>query len=161
MLLANLAMEATGPVCFRNQPVPQELVLELLNHAVWAPNDGLREPWRFIFVDHRNADRMVGLQEPAPAYLIVVMKEEADRYKRDEDFAAVSCLMQNLELLAPEKGLGIRRTLNEWRYDRQRAGTFGVWGNEWIAGVLELGYAEQVPGRPAADSRPELRFELL
>lgn len=35
---------------YKNDPVPGELVVELLNDAVWAPNHGLREPWKFIFV---------------------------------------------------------------------------------------------------------------
>ncbi|MGO4887353.1 nitroreductase family protein [Anaerobacillus sp. MEB173] len=26
----------------------EDLILELLNDAIWAPNHGLREPWRFV-----------------------------------------------------------------------------------------------------------------
>lgn len=33
-----------------DKEVTQETVLNLLEDAVWAPNHGLREPWRFIFV---------------------------------------------------------------------------------------------------------------
>ncbi|WP_283657653.1 nitroreductase family protein [Paenibacillus sp. RC343] len=104
---------------------------------------------------------MQGLQEPAPAYLLVAMKEETDRHKQEDDLAAVYCLIQNFRLLAHEQGLGVRCTLHDWMYDRSRAATFGIQVNERIAAVLELGYAAAHPqGKPEVPE-PQLRFELL
>ncbi|MFE6073981.1 nitroreductase family protein [Paenibacillus sp. NPDC057886] len=161
MKLFDLVGEIDSPKDFSNRMVSQQLILELLNHAVWAPNDGLREPWRFIFADNRNGKLMQGLQEHAPAYLLVLVKEEADHHKREEDFAAVCCLIQNFRLLAHEQGLGVRSTLHGWMYDRSRTETFGVLGNERIAAVLELGYdAGQHEGK-AEIAEPQLQFELL
>ncbi|MFC9708682.1 nitroreductase family protein [Paenibacillus sp. NPDC056933] len=161
MKLFDLEGDMNNPSEFLDRPVPQALILELLNHAVWAPNDGLREPWRFIFADNRNGKLMQGLQEHAPAYLLVLVKEEADHHKREEDFAAVFCLIQNFRLLAHEQRLGVRCTLHDWMYDRSRAETFGVRSNERIAAVLELGYgAEQLEGK-AEIAEPQLQFELL
>ncbi|MEC0125149.1 nitroreductase family protein [Paenibacillus pabuli] len=161
MKLSDLEGDMESPSEFLDRPVSQELILELLNHAVWAPNDGLREPWRFIFADNHNGDIMQGLQEYASAYLLVVMKEEADYHKREEDFAAVCCLIQNFRLLAHEQGLGVRSTLHDWMYDRSRAETFGVLGNERIAMVLELGYGVEQPEGKAEVLEPQLQFELL
>ncbi|MGO4541086.1 nitroreductase family protein [Paenibacillus sp. 2TAB19] len=161
MKLTDLFGEMSSPVKFLDRPVPRQLMLELLNYAVWAPNDGLREPWRFIFADNPNGRLLQGLQEPAPAYLLVVMREEADRFKQEEDFAAVSCLVQNFRLLAYEQGLGVRFTLHDWMYDRSRAATFGVLGNERIAGVLELGYCESHLEEKSETPELQLRFELL
>lgn len=161
MELSDLQGGIHSPKDFLDRPVSQELILELLNHAVWAPNDGLREPWRFIFADNRNGKLMQGLQENAPAYLLVLVKEEADHHKREEDFAAVCCLIQNFRLLAHEQGLGVRSTLHDWMYDRSRAETFGVLVNERIAAVLELGYgAVQLEGKTEI-TEPQLQFELL
>ncbi|KGP80627.1 MULTISPECIES: nitroreductase family protein [unclassified Paenibacillus] len=161
MKLSELEEDLGSPSDFLDRPVSQELILELLNHAVWAPNDGLREPWRFIFADNHNGILMQGLQEHAPAYLLVLVKEEADHHKREEDFAAVYCLIQNFRLLAYEQGLGVRSTLHDWMYDRSRAETFGVLGNERIAAVLELGYAAEQPKGKAQVPEPQLQFELL
>ncbi|MHA7584103.1 nitroreductase family protein [Paenibacillus vandeheii] len=161
MKLSDLEGDMHSPQDLLDRPVSQELILELLNHAVWAPNDGLREPWRFIFADNRNGKLMQGLQEHAPAYLLVLVKEEADHHKREEDFAAVYCLIQNFRLLAYEQGLGVRSTLHDWMYDRSRAETFGVLGNERIAAVLELGYAGEQPKGKAQVPEPQLQFELL
>ncbi|MGC5772126.1 nitroreductase family protein [Paenibacillus pabuli] len=161
MKLSDLEGDVESPSEFLDRSVSQELILELLNHAVWAPNDGLREPWRFIFADNLNGDIMQGLQEYAPAYLLVLVREEVDHHKREEDFAAVCCLIQNFRLLAHEQGLGVRSTLHDWMYDRSRAEKFGVLGNERIAAVLELGYGAEQPEGKAEVPEPQLQFELL
>lgn len=121
------------------EAISRDRVLELLNIAVWAPNDGLREPWRFIYAD-RKPGRLHGiLQNPASAYLLVVMKEDADPHKRKEDFAGVCCLIQNFVLLAAERGLGVRWTMREWFYDSQLSRDYGVGEKERLVAVLELG----------------------
>lgn len=56
-------------------PVTAQGVLALLNEAVYAPNDGLREPWRFIYADGGEAAARLralsgnesGAQRPARA----------------------------------------------------------------------------------------------
>ncbi|MNC33669.1 Nitroreductase family protein [compost metagenome] len=161
MSLSNLGPELHSSRSFSGQPVPQQLVLELLNDAVWAPNDGLREPWRFIYADNSSGGRLSGLQEPAPAYLIMVMKEESDSYKRDEDFAAVCCLMQNFQLLACERKLGVRRTMNDWIYDRKHMAALGVQDKERIAAVLEIGFWDEAAGEVPSAKVTEVKFELL
>ncbi|MBB6694917.1 nitroreductase family protein [Cohnella xylanilytica] len=150
---------------YRSGPVPQPIVLELLNHAVWAPNHGLREPWRFIFVDNGKGDALGKAQEPAPAYLVVAMKEEANPYKRHEDFAAVCCLVQNFRLLAWERQLGVRATRPEWTDDPLRRRSFGIRETESIAFVLEMGFVDPPPpesaSSAAAPAPAGLAFELF
>lgn len=161
MKLSDLAEGMSKPIHFEDRPVSEDLLLELLNVAVWAPNDGLREPWRFIFADSRNSEKLQRLQEPAPAYLLVVMRVEQDPHKQEEDFAAVSCLIQNFRLLAYERGIGVRWTLNEWTYDRKLADTFGVQSNERIAAVLEVGHTVFHSDITFVVQEPQLKFELL
>lgn len=161
MKLSDLEGDMDVSSDFLDRPISQELILELLNHAVWAPNDELREPWRFIFADNRYRDIMQGLQEQAPAYLLVLMKEEADQHKREEDFAAVCCLIQNFRLLAHEQSLGVRFTLHDWMYDPSRTEMFGVLSNERIAAVLELGYSATQSKRNIELPETDLHFELL
>ncbi|RJX40481.1 hypothetical protein D3P09_00180 [Paenibacillus pinisoli] len=163
MKLSDLAEGLNKPIHFEERPVSKELMLELLNIAVWAPNDGLREPWRFIYVDGQNSGILNRLQEPAPAYLLIVMQAEHDSHKQEEDFAAVSCLIQNFRLLAHERSLGVRWTLNEWTYDRKHAEAFMLQDDERIAAVLEVGHIAvhaDVTSEKALQE-PQLRFELL
>lgn len=164
MRLFDMDMENRDRLPFLNRPVPQPLVLDLLNDAVWAPNHGLREPWRFIYIDDDSGNKMPVSHDPAPAHLIVVMKEDADAHKQDEDFAAVCCLVQNFQLLAWEKNLGARRSRKEWMYDRRSCSQLGVRERERIAAVLELGFIDRTTTlKPVAMETPTVRlnFTLL
>ncbi|CAH0122632.1 hypothetical protein PAE9249_05204 [Paenibacillus sp. CECT 9249] len=146
---------------YSDQPVSEIHILELLNVAVWAPNDGLREPWRFIFVGSGSTDVMSGLQDQAPAYLILVVKEDRDLHKREEDLAAACCLMQNFRLLAQESMLHVRMTMNDWIYDRTCIRRYGVQNDERIVAVLEMGYLEQTIEPVKEEDWKDLAFELL
>lgn len=143
------------------RPVSENHILELLNVAVWAPNDGMREPWRFIFIGSGNTDLLSELQDQAPAYLILVIKEDHDPHKREEDYAAASCLMQNFRLLAQDRALDVRMTMNDWIYDRSCTRRFGVHDDERIVAVLEMGYEGQSIEPVKVDNTPDLTFELL
>jgi len=121
--------------------VSSQNVLALLNDAVWAPNDGLREPWRFIYAEGgKAADRLRALDgDASAAFLLVVAKEESDPHKREEDYAAICCLIQNFQLLAASEPWPVRRTMPEWIYDPAQCEPFGVRPQERIVAVLTLG----------------------
>lgn len=36
---------------YRNEPVPRELLVELLTAAAWAPSAHNRQPWRFVVIE--------------------------------------------------------------------------------------------------------------
>jgi nitroreductase len=129
-----------------HQPVPQELVLELLNHAVWAPNHKLREPWRFIFVPYIEGEKIEWLSHKAGAHLIIASQNDNDSYKQNENTAAVFCLVQNFQLLAYERGLGANVIFREWMYDSAACRKLGVTEKEKITAVLELGFGIEQPG---------------
>lgn len=118
-------------------------VLRLLNEAVWAPNDGMREPWRFIYVTGDKTEatgrRLFSEEAPSPPFLLVVAREETDPHKQNEDYAAVCSLIQNFQLLAQSEGWRIRRRIPEWSYDRKQCESFGLRPLERIVAVLEAG----------------------
>jgi nitroreductase len=143
---------------YLDKPVEEEEVLGLLDTAVWAPNHGKREPWRFIFVPserkQRFAEEMAVLaggdretmqqyfMEPA-AYLIVVMPEDPRQKQWEEDFGAVSCLIQNFQLLAWEKQLGVVWKTNGHIYYPKVRELLQVKPGEKIVGFLHLGYFDE------------------
>lgn len=130
-----------GQTVVSSQKVSPQSVLALLNDAVWAPNDGLREPWRFVYSTGGEAtDRLRALDGGASAaFLLVVAKEESDSHKREEDYAAICCLIQNFQLLAASEPWPVRRTMPEWIYDPAQCKPFGVRPQERIVAVLALG----------------------
>ncbi|NQX48463.1 nitroreductase family protein [Paenibacillus tritici] len=124
-------------------PFSEQNIQKLLNEAVWAPNDGMREPWRFIYVTGDKTEAAGKLlfseEAPSPPFLLVVAREEADPHKQDEDYAAVCSLIQNFQLLAQSEGWHLRRRIPEWVYDRKRCESFGLRPLERIVAVLEAG----------------------
>lgn len=160
---------------YKPDPVPEELVLELLNDAVYAPNHGLREPWRFLFVPTEKKEafieRLLPMFAPdqqqtrrqlfsAPsAFLIVIMKEDPRQKFWEEDFGATSALIQNFQLLAWERGLGVVWKTNPHNLDPKVRQALGVSPGEKIIGFLHLGFFDpaSVP-QPAPRTPAEQKF---
>jgi nitroreductase len=146
---------------YTDKPVTEEVVKEILSDAVWAPNHGLREPWRFLFVPTERKEDFVeeavqwfpaGMQEnrrnyfsQPSAFLIVVMKEDPRQKQWDEDYGAVSCMIQNFQLLAWEQKLGVVWKTNPHNYDPKAREALGVQSGEKIVAFLHMGYFEEAP----------------
>ncbi|MCM3761786.1 nitroreductase [Alkalihalobacillus oceani] len=146
---------------YTDQAVLTELVKELLRDAVWAPNHGLREPWRFIYVPTEEKEEFVEklvktfpaeMQENRRAYfsspaafLIVIMEEDPRQKQWDENFGAIGALIQNFQLLAWERQLGVVWKTNPHIYDPKVRQLLGVQPGEKIAGFLHLGYFDEIP----------------
>ncbi|QKS72906.1 nitroreductase [Paenalkalicoccus suaedae] len=163
---------------YLDRPVPRELVVNLLEDAVWAPNHGLREPWRFIFVGEEDIDRFADqmadtfklemrenrrtyFRQPK-AYLIVIMKADPRQKQWDENYGAVSSMIQNFQLLAWEKRLGVVWKTNPHIYDPKVYDILGVSGGEKIVGFLQLGFFDQdaIPKRKAPTPAKELMTDF-
>ncbi|MDF2680032.1 MAG: nitroreductase [Brevibacillus sp.] len=164
---------------YKPDAVPETLVLELLNDAVYAPNHGLREPWRFLFVPTENKETFIERMLPvyaleqqqnrrelfsAPAaYLIVIMKEDPRQKQWEEDFSATCAMIQNFQLLAWEKGLGVVWKTNPHNWDPKAHQVLGVAPGEKIVGFLHLGFFEEdsvpKPGPRTPAEKKFTRFE--
>ncbi len=167
---------------FLDTPVPEGLVEELLEAAVWAPNHRLTQPWRFILIAGERKRELAALRRTlaeeaskspeqaqvvgerayqtimgVPAFLVVVMTEHENPEIREEDYAACCCLIQNFLLLAWERGLGTHwKTFNN--DPRQRA-LLGLSPNEKVVGFIHLGYPAKVPPpRERASARDRITY---
>lgn len=146
---------------YLDKPVPTELVKELLEDAVWAPTHGMREPWRFIYVpseqkeafvsslvdtfpEERKEDRRDYFSKPS-AFLIVVMDEDPRQKVWEENFGAVSCLLQNFQLLAWERDLGVVWKTNPHIYDPDVHELLGIQPDEKVVGFIHMGYFDEKP----------------
>jgi len=148
---------------YKPDAVPEDLILELLNDAVYAPNHGLREPWRFLFIPTEKKEAFIermlpiyaadqhekrrGLFSEPAAFLIVIMKEDPRQKQWEEDFSATSALIQNFQLLAWEKGLGVVWKTNPHNFDPKAHKVLGVQPGEKIIGFMHLGFfdPDQIP----------------
>ncbi|MDT3426324.1 nitroreductase [Paenibacillus forsythiae] len=165
---------------FKPDPLPEGVLEELLNIAVWAPNHGLREPWRFIafqgdgsrflaeaafsFVKRAFADPEVAAKRKEyisniPLTLLVVMPEDPRQREWDEDYAAVSALVQNFQLAAWEKGIGTIWKTDPYLYAPEFRSKVGVKLGEKIVAMLHAGYPEIIPdSRPRTDAAARLQI---
>lgn len=158
---------------YTDQPVSQELIETLLEDAVWAPNHGLREPWRFITVPTEKKQEFINdlvatfpkdMQENRrtyfsmpSAFMVVIMKEDPRQKQWDEDYGAVSAMIQNFQLLAWEQGLGVVWKTNPHNYDPKVHKLLGVEPGEKIVGFIHMGYFEDTP---IARSRTPIKEKL-
>ncbi len=104
---------------FRPDPVPRELIMQLLEAAIWAPNAGNIQPWQFYVVTREDCRRCLAtaaLRQEfiASAPLTIVVCAEPERSARHygdrgrylyclQDTAAAA---QNILLAATALGLG-------------------------------------------------------
>jgi nitroreductase len=182
--LAELIKSRRSTPNFHNRPLPDGLVEELLDIAVWAPNHHVTEPWRFILISgdgrlplaelhrryaeegcpvpdldrrRRAGEREFEITMDVPAYLAVVMRNQADPEKQEEDFAACCCLIQNFNLLAWERGLGVH-WLSFWHEPRHMQ-LLKLDADEKVVGLLRLGYPAKVPpGKARTPGRTRLAY---
>ncbi|OEU68926.1 MAG: NADH dehydrogenase [Desulfovibrio sp. S3730MH75] len=97
---------------YKDKPIPEELIKELLSAAMIAPSAGNAQPWQFIVVDdHEKLIRVkeysqyAAMAEHAPVAIIVCGDLGLEKYPGYwvQDCSAAT---QNLLLAAHGKGLG-------------------------------------------------------
>jgi nitroreductase len=116
---------------FTDEPVGKELVSELLELAVLAPNHHETEPWRFWVVGHETlsalteatGDRKLLRSRTA---VVVGVRQDPDAQVAEEDYAATACAIQNFMLAARSRGLA-----SFWR-------TPGVLSRPVVAKILSV-----------------------
>jgi nitroreductase len=116
---------------FTDTPVAPELVGELLELAVLAPNHHETEPWRFWVVGRTTLAAMseaTGDTKLLRSHtaIVVGVKRDADEQTAEEDYAAVACAIQNIMLAARGRGLA-----SFWR-------TPGVFSRPQVARILDV-----------------------
>ncbi|MCR2822535.1 nitroreductase family protein [Lederbergia panacisoli] len=142
-----------------DKEVSLELVLSLLKDAVWAPTHGVREPWRFIFISRDRKDDFIEVILQChekdkheiirnkfvnvPAFLVVIMNVDPRQKVWEEDFAATSCMLQNLQLLAWEQEIGMVWKTPIHIHDPKFRQSLEVAPGEKVVGVLNIGYFDK------------------
>lgn len=155
---------------FKADPVSEELLIELLDIAGWAPNHGLREPWRFIlFVDEGKEFLIKAITDNArkpkdpvrlrqvPAYMAVVIHEREGQRELEEDMLAGGSFVQNFQLAAWERGIGVKWLTEPYTFRPEFRTAIGVRQDEKLIGLLQIGYPDDIPAaRPRTPALQKL-----
>jgi len=160
---------------FNGQPVAKEALMEMINDAVYAPNHGNREPWRLVVgvedsfakvlellrdttipkwqeLSEEELNKQMAKFSLAGAVAFVVVKEDRRQKERLEDFAAASCLIQNLQLLAWERSIGTCWKTPPFIEAPAFNAALGIQPGERIIGMLQFGYFDEAPKAKARKS---------
>ncbi|HEV7365498.1 MAG TPA: nitroreductase [Gemmatimonadales bacterium] len=162
---------------FRPDPVPREVIQQLLDCAVRAPNHKLTEPWRFSVLtggardrlaDIRASHRLKRFADPSsaearaaadkvrdesrvtPAYIVVMAAQNPDEITREEDYAATMMAIANLIIAAQSLGLGTYLKTGGVMRDPSLLLLARVPENFRVVAIVSLGY-------PAAEEPPRRR----
>ena len=167
MSLADLAAARRTHKAFGPEPVPREVVLELLDVARLAPNHHLTQPWRFRVL---GPDALARLKEAAgpseaakldraPTLVVVSAALAGDLVQDEEDVCATAAAVMLVLLAATERGLASYwRTPGVLRTARGRE-ALGIPRGERVLGLVHLGSPEREPApRERASAQTYVEF---
>ena len=136
---------------FAPDPVPRELLDELLELARWAPNHHLTNPWRFRVLGPTalaELKRAAGPEaasklERAPTLVAATAVRSDDPEQDEEDLCATACATYAVLLAAHGRGLaGYWRTPGVLRTEQGRD-ALGIPRDERFVALIHLGWPRQ------------------
>lgn len=161
---------------FTQQAVHFSDIEPLLQAAVMAPNHGLTQPWRFLWLGdvtkmalsehygHARALKKVVLDAPdfaehkaaamarfmaIPAVLMVACRIDEHPTVAEEDYAATCCAVQNLLLAATDSGLGAQWSTHPMIGDAAVLALLGLDAKRMrVVAMVYLGYPAVMPPEP-------------
>lgn len=166
---------------FTGQQVPQEVINTALELALWAPNHKLTHPWVFFDLGPETRQKLVDLAvelkkhktpdlseamesslrsklESASHMLMIGLKICEDDFQQREDYATVSCGVQNMSLYLHEQGFGSKWSTGGFTRHKKTYEILGVDSSKTeIVGALLVGAIDnsqplRVPPRPDSQS---------
>src|SRR6266545_4613720 len=164
----------------KQDAVPHELIVKLLDAAVQAPNHYKVRPWRFVVLTgearHRLGDVMfASLQERHPEFpqeafdkahatpfqapvviAVGVDKPGEAKVLEIENICAAAAATENMLLAAHALGLGAKWRTGEWARDAKVKEFLGFEPDQYIVGFVYVGYPEFIveqPPRPSFEDR--------
>lgn len=171
---------------YLDRPVDPSLIEELLDTAVYVPNHKLTEPWRFVFISEEMQDELAKINrkiavekhqvtdpdqikivsdngyakiKSIPFIMFVINKLHPDEKLREEDYASTSCVIQNLSLLAEEKGLSVFWKTGKLSDCAETRRLIQLGEDERIVGMLYIGYpAKEVKAVPRDRAKNRITY---
>ncbi len=154
-------------------PVPTEMIEEILESAVHAPNHKITEPWRFhVFAGKGRGEfararaelariqaEAEGEEEEyvagrisrerkkafrAPVVIAVISKGGRDEVETLENYAACAAAVQNMQLTAHALGLGVIWRTGSVAYHPYMHDFFGLEKGDKIVAYLYVGYPDMI-----------------
>ncbi len=158
---------------FGEQAPPRDVIERLIEHAVWAPNHFLTEPWTFHVIageareqlgqalvewlqsdrhpetpDEDELRRAGGMAMRSPVMIVVsqIADPEGGAGRELEDYAACCSATQNLMIAAHAEGLVTKWGTGRAIHYQGLKDYLGLAEQDRVVGLVSLGYAaEEAP----------------
>ena len=155
------------PKQFSSRKVHAEQIQVMIENARWAPSHRLTEPWRFVvFQDDAKNDLgafhaalyekesgesfnafkkekiLMNASKSSAIISVVLKRDELKRVPRKEEYASVSCAVQNLHLTATAFGIGGYWGTGAMTYHPEMRAHLGFEEQDEVVGFFYLGYPE-------------------
>lgn len=167
---------------YRQSDIPEEVLREALEAAMYAPNHKLTFPWKFVIVgdetrqklkEQAKQAKLKGRPTPAtpeeeakldkqltqkilhPAALVAFCcAQSSDAFRQREDYATLACSVQNFSLALHARGYGSKWGSGELSYAPATYELLGIDRTQYeIIGLIWVGHPE---GPVPAQKRPAL-----
>jgi len=168
--LLKIIKERRNTKSFTDKDVQKSDIELILESGVWAPNHRNTEPWRFVVIDKYSpvkkeiSQAMIDLQEDnsnsslsdeqkknimlsvnkSPCYIFVFTKIGENDEITEENYGAVCCAIQNMQLTATTLGLRVGWSTGKISKIKNLNQLLDVDQSLKIVGVLSVGYAESI-----------------
>jgi len=152
---------------YKKENVSKDLLLQLIEAAIWAPSGSNVQPWYFIIVDDANIIEQVNAFSPGllgdPPSIILICSdrkkafEKASTLGRDELCVMdISMASQNIMLLAEEIGLSTCPV----KSFNKRAISKILNLPDYVSAdlVISVGYSDEITSAPERRSVKEVTF---
>ncbi|MCL5115749.1 MAG: nitroreductase [Firmicutes bacterium] len=155
---------------FRQEPVPDAVIEEMLAYAPWVPNHHVSEPWRFVVVTGPSLQELAEIRKSAvlekragepnadaraekardeflesAAVIVVIQRLDPNPVRREEDYAAVTMAAYNLMLVGWELGVGSFWNTGPLVASTEARTWLGLLEDEKAVAFLRIGYPEMIP----------------
>ena len=166
---------------YKEGPISEQSIRDLLEIAVLAPNHRMTQPWRFyvmgpksrakfgIALGRRKAKKLEDKEaalavitkveeghRSLPAMLAVGIKLDDNPEIREEDYAATYMAIQNLSLAACSMGLGTHVKTGAIMEDPYARSAIEVKPEERIIATISIGEPSRVPGPKSRKTATDL-----
>jgi len=138
---------------FGTEPVPHDVVAELLDLARWAPNHHLTEPWRFRVLGPQSLARLAATGKGgeleklsrAPTLVVASARLTGDDHQNHEDVLATACAVYIVLLAAHARGLASYWRTPRVLQSREGQAAIGMDADETFVALIHLGPPVEKP----------------
>jgi nitroreductase len=154
------------------EKIPNHVIEEILNLAVWAPTHGLVQSWRFIVFHGEGVASFFRKQQeiyknttPSDAFselkykkyetksnvvshviAACMVRDPNNRYPEQEDLVAAACAVQNIYLSLHAFGIAGYLSTGHGCYTDEMRRYLGLGRDDKCLGFFQLGYAKTLTG---------------